>query len=219
LLRALETREVIPLGATQPIQVDFALVSATHRDLRARVAARKLREDLFFRIARPEVRLPPLRERAEEIPWLVAAAIQEAEATWARANGSPELRAHVSLIEACLTRAWPGNVRELLSEVRTAAQEARSTGSLWVNAEHLSPSAGQSFAPERAPASSPRGSPQPKVAPPARRASSLPEDTIIEAALQREGGNLARTARALGMHRTQLRRWLARRTDGTDEGS
>jgi DNA-binding NtrC family response regulator len=211
LLRALETKEVLPLGASRSVRVDFALVSATHKDLRAQVAAKRLREDLFFRMARPEVHLPRLWERPEDIPWLVAAALREVEATGARAAGSPELKAHASLIEACLVRAWPGNVRELLSEVRTAAQEARAAGAAWVEAEHLSLSAGQAFAP--APA---RVAPAMGAAKAARRSSSLPDDAIIEEALRREGGNVARTARALGVHRTQLRRWITRRAEGSD---
>jgi transcriptional regulator of acetoin/glycerol metabolism len=211
LLRALETKEVIPLGASRPVRVDFALVSATHRDLHAQVEAGKLREDLFFRIARPEVRIPQLRERPEEIPWLIAAALRDADPAGARAEGSPELKAHASLVEACVLRAWPGNVRELLAEIKSAAQEARGAGVVWVEAQHLSPSAGQAFAPARA-----RPAAGKAAAPAARRSTSLPEDAIIQEALHKEGGNVARAARALGVHRTQLRRWIARRAEGSD---
>ncbi|AUX45569.1 sigma-54 dependent transcriptional regulator [Sorangium cellulosum] len=210
LLRTLETREVIPLGASRPATVDFALVSATHKDLRARVAAGELREDLFFRIARPEVRLPRLRDRLEEIPWLVCAAIKEADAAAAQEDGEGgmPLRAHASLIEACLRRAWPGNVRELLAESRMAAQEARSEASAWVEATHLSPSAGQDFPSAPSPSAPPAA-----AGVRAGRATSLPPDTVIEEALRREGGKVARAARVLGIHRTQLRRWLARRAE------
>ncbi|WP_234022887.1 sigma 54-interacting transcriptional regulator [Sorangium cellulosum] len=226
LLRALETREVIPLGAARPVQVDFALVSATHKDLRAQVSAGRLREDLFFRIGRPAVRIPRLQERAEEIPWLVRAALRDAGAT-AGQDGAA-LVAHASLIEECLVRTWPGNVRELMAEIRAAAQEAQIAKSPVVQARHLSPSAGHAFAPTSSTSaadpstsgSSERASRQ-SQAPSARtprRAAALPTDEVIEEALRREGGNVARTARALGVHRTQLRRWLGRRgTGGTDD--
>ncbi|WP_437965804.1 sigma 54-interacting transcriptional regulator [Sorangium sp. So ce260] len=224
LLRALEAKEVIPLGAARAVQVDFALVSATHKDLRAQVAAGKLREDLFFRIAQPAVRIPRLQERPEEVPWLVDAALRSAGAAVERGaeNASAPPLAHASLIEACLVRAWPGNVRELMAEIRAAAQEAQIEKSPVVQARHLSPSAGQAFAPPQASASElstergRRSSMPPGGERPARRAASLPTDEVIEEALRREGGNVARTARALGVHRTQLRRWLGRRTSADE---
>jgi DNA-binding NtrC family response regulator len=215
LLRALESKEVMPLGAARPVKVDFAVVSATHKDLRAQVAAGKLREDLFFRIARPEVRLPALRERPEEIPWLVGAALRSAGASGA---GAEPLQAHASLIEACLVRAWPGNVRELLSEIGAAAQEARSAGTRWVQAEHLSPSAGRAFGSASMPPAprSAQGAAEPS---PSQQRATLPADEVIEEALRREGGNISRAARALGLHRTQLNRWRARRASGSEPGS
>lgn len=222
LLRALEAKEVIPLGAARPVQVDFALVSATHKDLRAQVAAGKLREDLFFRVAQPAVRIPRLHERPEEVPWLVAAALRSAGAAVERGHERAPPVAHASLIEACLVRAWPGNVRELMAEIRAAAQEAQIEKSPVVQARHLSPSAGQAFAPTQARAlehsteRSRRSSLPPDSERPARQAASLPADEVIEEVLRREGGNVARTARTLGVHRTQLRRWLERRT-ATDE--
>ncbi|HEU4409620.1 MAG TPA: sigma 54-interacting transcriptional regulator [Polyangiaceae bacterium] len=210
LLRALEAKEVIPLGASRPVKVDFALVSATHKNLRAHVAAGKLREDLFFRIARPEARLPRLQDRREEIPWLLDAALREAEALGAAAEEGTPLRVHASLVEACLLRPWPGNVRELMSEIRTAVQEARSAGSAAVEAQHLSPSAGHAFAPaQERPAAAANAAPTGRKGP-------WPADAVIDEALRREGGNVARAARALGMHRTQLRRWLARRASEGD---
>ncbi|XYH95686.1 sigma 54-interacting transcriptional regulator [Sorangium sp. So ce1128] len=223
LLRALEAREVIPLGASRPVPVDFALVSATHKDLRAQVAAGKLREDLFFRIAQPTVRIPRLRERPEEIPWIIDAALRSA-------GTSAPLAAHATLLEACLLRAWPGNVRELMAEIRAAAQEAQSARSPVVQARHLSSSAGHAFASSQpsipqpsAPGAAEQSSRSRLAAAEersARRPASLPSDEVIEETLRREGGNVARTARTLGVHRTQLRRWLDRRsaTDEAGEG-
>ncbi|WP_437967441.1 sigma 54-interacting transcriptional regulator [Sorangium sp. So ce260] len=232
LLRALEAKEVIPLGASRPMSVSFALVSATHKDLRAQVAAGKLRDDLFFRIARPSVRMPRLRERPEDIPWLVDAALRHAAAGGANAQTSARLDvgAHASLIEACLLRAWPGNIRELTAEIRAAAQEAHLAGSSVVHERHLSPSAGQlafrgtppdvSSGAMGEPVNDGARAPQPAAEEgPSRRAVAWPAAEVIEAALRREKGNVTRAARALGMHRNQLRRWLAQREAGGDENA
>jgi DNA-binding NtrC family response regulator len=192
LLRVLESGEVLALGATRARPVDIRICSATHRDLRAQVSAGRLREDLFFRIGRPAVEVPPLRRRLEEIPWLITRALEKQAA-------------HASLVEACLLRHWPGNVRELVTEVRAAVQEAMAVGAVQVDARHLSSSAGQAFAPPPASsdaATSNDDAGETVVRPPARE--------VIEAALRQAHGNVSAAARALGLHRNQLRRWLAR---------
>ncbi|MCY1040104.1 sigma 54-interacting transcriptional regulator [Corallococcus sp. bb12-1] len=200
LLRALETREVLPLGGSRPRKVELQVCSAGNRDLRALVANGKLREDLYFRLGRPEVTLPPLRQRPEEIPLLVERSAREL---------SPGLPAHVTLLEACLLRPWPGNVRELRVEARAAAQEALLRGAPRIEVSHLGPSAGTAFGPPSAPLMQPA----PEVsASPTSRAPPLDDGErarVVEALRQHEG-NVAATARALGMHRTQLRRLLER---------
>ncbi len=119
LLRVLETREVVPLGDTRGRPVDVGLCAATLRDIPERVAQGKFREDLYYRMGRPAVRLPPLRQRREEIPFLIQRGL---------AAVAPELDADVALVEMCLLRPWPGNVRELLGEVRRAGHTARDKG-------------------------------------------------------------------------------------------
>ncbi|HSP81330.1 MAG TPA: sigma 54-interacting transcriptional regulator [Myxococcaceae bacterium] len=201
LLRVLETREVLPLGASRPMKVDLQVCSASNRDLRALVTSGRLREDLYFRIGRPEVALPPLRQRPEEIPLLLQREVRQV---------APELGLHVSLVEACLLRPWPGNVRELLVEVRSAVQAALMQGARRVEARHLSPSAGTAFG-SVMPPPPPSGEREASRRAPSR-ASPLDdgERARIEEALRQQGGNVAATARALGMHRTQLRRLLER---------
>jgi DNA-binding NtrC family response regulator len=205
LLRVLETHKVMALGATKAQDVDVRIVSATHRDLRAQVAAGKMREDLYFRIGRPVVALPPLRARGDEVPWLVERAVRRA---------LPGATPHVTLVEACLVREWPGNVRELFAEVQGAVQEAQGEGRSVVEGRHLPESAGRAFgAPttmvEGAVESvaGARSSVPPKVARVSRPPPGAPE---IIAALQAEQGNISRAARALGLHRTQLRRLFER---------
>ncbi len=188
LLRVLESREVMALGATRTRRVDLRVVSATHRDLRAQVADGKLREDLYFRIGRPAVALPALRDRLEEIPWYIVRALR---------GVSGDLAPHVSLIEECLLRHWPGNVRELIAEVRTAAVEAASAERKVVEARHLARTAGQRFTPE-----APSEAPRPPAGP--------PDVDTIRRALRESDGNISAAARSLSLHRTQFRRFMER---------
>lgn len=140
LLRAIETREVIPLGATRPTPVDLGLCAATWTDLRVAVTDGRFREDLYYRIGRPEVRVPPLRERRDEIALFVERALE--------ASGC---RPAASLVESALLRPWPGNIRELFSELRAAAALARAEGLVTVAAQHLDPRAGLHLATPREP--------------------------------------------------------------------
>jgi DNA-binding NtrC family response regulator len=188
LLRVLETREVLALGTTKPQRVELRVCAATHKDLREEVEARRFRQDLYFRIGRPAVRIPPLRERLDEIPRLVRRVLDAVD---------PRLQPSISLVEACAVRPWPGNVRELLQELRQACHAALSGGGLFVSAEHLPEGAGL-------PLSANSGQPPPLM-------SRQVTDDEIQATLDAEQGNVTRAARLLGMHRNQLRRWLSRR--------
>jgi DNA-binding NtrC family response regulator len=193
LLRAIETGEVMPLGAARPRTLDVAICSATHADLRSRVAAGSFREDLYFRLGQPALALPPLRARREEIPWII-------EQTAKRVAG---LSAHASFVEVALTRPWPGNARELINAVAAAANRAHGTDDR-VKAAHLDQSAG-------VPMLVPGPASAATTAVPASDGDGDGDDVAaIREALERERGNVTRAAQALGMHRTQLRRVLAR---------
>ncbi len=109
LLRVLENNEIIRIGSNDPIRVNVRVVSATHQDLESAVAEGKFRQDLFFRLNRLKVRLPPLRERREDIPLLSARFIKDFNDLHGK---------HVTSIAEPVRRAmaaydWPGNVREL----------------------------------------------------------------------------------------------------------
>jgi DNA-binding NtrC family response regulator len=203
LLRVLETHEVLPVGAVRPQAIKLRVVSASHRSLQTEVAAGRLREDLYYRIGRPSEHVPPLRERPEEIPWLIAEEL--------RRQGS-RLSPHVSLIEACVLRHFPGNVRELLIETRAALHEAsvRDTGRL--RGEHLADTAGQrrERPPEPAPVGAGAASPVPgEPAPAPATPSPRPSQAELIAALIAANLNQAECARRLNLHRTQLRRYIA----------
>jgi len=107
LLRALEQREVKRVGANRWLPIDVRVVAATHRNLRAEVNAGKFRSDLYYRLAVLEVRLPPLRERKDDLPLLVENMLRAAGAT-----DRPELRSDAFFAELA-RHSWPGNVREL----------------------------------------------------------------------------------------------------------
>jgi two-component system response regulator HydG len=109
LLRVLENKEVFRIGSNEPIKVNVRLVSATHRDLEAAIAEGKFRQDLYQRLKVLTVKLPPLRERREDIPLLAARFIKEFNAQHGK---------HVTTIAEPVRKAmaaydWPGNVREL----------------------------------------------------------------------------------------------------------
>jgi transcriptional regulator of acetoin/glycerol metabolism len=198
LLRVLETGEVLPLGAHKPQRVDVRVCVATHQRLREAVAAGRFREDLLYRLAPPQVDLPPLRARRDEIAHHVADEI---------AKASSDLAAHASLVEACLVRHWPGNVRELRREVREAAATAKAAGSDRVRREHLSQTAGLELDADDDPGTDePRG---PKKRPYVRWSASITREQI-EHALAENHGNVAGAARSLGMNRSQLYREMAR---------
>jgi DNA-binding NtrC family response regulator len=180
LLRAIETREVQPLGAVRPRPVDVQICCATHRSLPDRVRAGQFREDLLFRISQSTVSLPPLRERREEIPWLIAAVLGQVA----------EPRADARLVEQCLLRHWPGNVRQLLSAVRAAAREAPPG-----RPARLPDGVGDALTATEAP-------------PPANARPPEPTRAQIEESLEAHRGNVAATARALGLQRTALYRLM-----------
>ena len=213
LLRMLESREVLPLGAARPRKVEIRICAASHKALRDEVRTGRFREDLYFRIGRPEVVVPPLRERLDEIPWLVARELTAVSA---------ELAASVTLIEACALSAWPGNVRELLREIRRAAHRALEEGVTVVQPHHLAAEAGTPLAtsPSTPPAAgeSEGARAAQTSAPPAKSASAWSDEEIAQA-LADNGGNVRGTARALGMHRNQLRRWLEKHPGLTTDGS
>jgi DNA-binding NtrC family response regulator len=186
-LRALQEREVTPLGASLPIPVDVRLIAATNRDLGAEVRAGRFRTDLFYRLNVVHIELPPLRARPDDIPLLVDHFIQH----FSRQYRVAPKRLTADVSGRLHAYAWPGNVRELQNAIERAfALSVSDTITL-----------------EDLPSSLAEG---PRHEAPADLAD-LPtlgeaERRLIAAALRRSGGNKNEAARILGIDRQRLYR-------------
>jgi DNA-binding NtrC family response regulator len=203
LLRVLENRTIVRLGATEEIPVDIRVVCATHRDLRAEIAAGRFREDLFYRISAFCIRVPPLRERPTELG-LLATAFATRTATEAEL---PTVTFGPSFLATLRGYAWPGNIRELRNAIEHAVV---TSGGGELDPAHL-PEIVLTAPP---PAASPAPSPDARAARAAPAGASLKEQLratqeeierkSLEAALAAENGNQTRAAARLGISRRAL---------------
>ena len=116
LLRVLQERQITRVGSERPFEVDVRVMAATHRDPVAEVRARRLREDLYYRLNVVTLTIPPLRHRSEDIPELVASYL-----TWLRPRvGRVVTGIAPEAMEALIRYSWPGNVRELINVIERA---------------------------------------------------------------------------------------------------
>jgi DNA-binding NtrC family response regulator len=202
LLRVLEERQVESLGGGKAKPLNARIVSASNADLAALVESGRFRKDLYFRLNVFTIRLPPLRERKEDIPLLAARFLDLAHA--ARQEVSKEA------LQALAAHDWPGNVRELRNAIEHALVLSRGRPLL---PEHFPAGVGGSGAPES------RADPIVREAV-ARAAAEgegklydrvLPlfEKPLIAEVLRMTGGNQVRAAALLGIHRTTLRKKIA----------
>jgi len=203
LLRALQERQIRRLGDEGAIPVDVRLVSASHRDLRALVAAGQMREDFYYRIKVFEIDMPPLRDRREDIPALAGHFATEL----GQAAGKPRLAISAEALRALLAHRWPGNVRELRNAIEHAlVTVANSTIQL-----HDLPVEVRGVREAKPPP--PEAAPRPPVA----AAGSPGKREQIEDALRRSGGNRAEAARLLGIGRVTLWKRMRRLGMTTDD--
>jgi sigma-54 dependent transcriptional regulator, acetoin dehydrogenase operon transcriptional activator AcoR len=189
LLRALQERQVVPLGGGKPVAVDFQLICATHRRLRAEVAAGRFREDLYYRINGLPLELPPLRERSDLAA--LAATMLRDMAAGRDLQLAPEIQA------AFATYRWPGNLRQLANVLRTACALVGDDDGM-IEWSHLPDDvAGDLMA-----------RPAQRVVEDGGTDLRLQADRCVRQAVSTSNGNLSEAARRLGISRTTLYRKL-----------
>ncbi len=135
LLHVLQSKQYYPLGSSRPVHCDVRIVAATNTDLAAAVAARRFREDLFYRLEVMPVRLPSLAERTEDIADLAETFCASAS----RRHGLGRLRLSAGAVRAAQAVEWPGNVRQLEHAVEAAVIRAAGEGLLEVQRRHMFP--------------------------------------------------------------------------------
>ncbi|MFL5582000.1 MAG: sigma-54-dependent transcriptional regulator [Gemmatimonadaceae bacterium] len=192
LLRVLQQREIIPVGATEAMPIDTRLIAATNRDLEEEIKRGGFRSDLYYRLNVIAVHLPPLRQRRDDIPLLVDAFLQRA----AELRGGARKELAPSSLEALMEYGWPGNVRELENALERAV--------ILTEGEVVGPDALPQRILER------RSEPLVAEARPANPTLETIERAYILWVLQAEGGNKTRAAEALGIDPSTLYRKLAR---------
>jgi two-component system response regulator GlrR len=116
LLRAIEEKAVRPVGSNEAVTVDVRIISATHRNLEARIAAGEFREDFFYRLSVVKLEVPPLAARTEDIPLMAGTFLARAAERYSR----PPMAISPEAMELLITAPWPGNVRQLLNVVERA---------------------------------------------------------------------------------------------------
>jgi DNA-binding NtrC family response regulator len=183
----LETGEFEVVGSSRTRRVDVRVLSATNADVDAEVAAGRFRKDLLFRLKTVEIRLPPLRERREDVP-LLAAHFLKRHAAHYRKPLDPAKGFDADAMRALLEYSWPGNVRELDHAVERGVLMARGDR---VRAEDLGLRGGREAA----------------VAIDELSLEEV-ERLLIRKALARFDGNVSRAAAALGLSRSALYRRL-----------
>jgi transcriptional regulator with PAS, ATPase and Fis domain len=179
VLRVLETREFRRLGGIRVIRADVRVIAATNRDLHQAVAQGHFRVDLYYRLNVFDIRIPPLRERPEDIVMLAQLFLRQI----GRSTGRARAELTPAATEALLRHGWPGNVRELHNALERATIVCEN----------------ELIRPEDLSLAAPR---MPIIADPADLNGI--ERQAVERAMRDVGGNKARAARQLGITRTQL---------------
>lgn len=199
LLRLLQQREYEPVGGTTPIKADIRVVAATNRDLKGLVAQGKFRDDLYFRLAVVKFDLPTLKERREDIPYLVDHFIEKFNAR----QGKHVLSVSPDVMNILMQHDFPGNIRELENIIEYCFVVCH--GSI-IQKAHLPVELTSAV---KTPARNLQDSLDPIMV-------ALDERSRIVSALNQCDGNLTRASASLGMHRTTLWRKLRRYQIDTD---
>jgi two-component system, NtrC family, response regulator GlrR len=195
LLRAIEDRVIKRVGSTETLRLDVRVIAATNRDLRQEVNRGMFRSDLYYRLNTVRLRIPPLRERPEDIPFLVAHFYEQ----FSREGSDPNPPAE--LVATLARQDWPGNVRELRSAVERAV--LLEDVDLWQDLLRGDAPEGRGEAPQL-----PDFDPTLSFRMAKERAVARWERAYVEELVRRNDGNLSRAARAARMDRNHLRELL-----------
>ncbi|HKP87150.1 MAG TPA: sigma 54-interacting transcriptional regulator, partial [Blastocatellia bacterium] len=201
LLRFLQEGEIHPFGETQPLKVDVRVVAATNSNLERAVAEGKFREDLFHRLNVIRIMVPPLRQRREEIPVLVNHYLT----LYQKEAAKNEIKLSEEALDLMVVYDWPGNVRQLCNEVRRIA--AYSESGAIVTEEALSKEIVKATRELEVTSSVAKKAAEPQIASEGRTladAVNEVERQMIQDALRRSSGNIARAAKELGLTRRGL---------------
>jgi DNA-binding NtrC family response regulator len=186
LLRVLEEKKFERVGGEETVEVDVRLIAATNRDLKDAIAKGSFREDLYYRLNVVNIHIPPLRERKEDIPLLVAAFLKE----FSQENGKQIDGIDPKARLALYNYSWPGNVRQLRNSIESAVVLSKATT---ITLDDLPPNI--------------RGdSGTDSLRLPVGASLADMEKEVIRSTLAREGGNKSRTAEILGIGRKTLHR-------------
>jgi DNA-binding NtrC family response regulator len=191
LLRVLEQREFMRVGGNENIKVDIRLVAATNADLEAAVEAGRFRNDLYYRLKVVTLKIPPLRERPEDIPLLANHFLKQ----FAKENGREGMRFSPEVMARLVQARWEGNVRELRNLVESLVVLAPADE---LGLDQLP----DEYQVERLPAP-----PDPKAGAEARTMEEIERHAILQA-LERTGGNRTQAAEILGIGLRTLQRKL-----------
>jgi two-component system nitrogen regulation response regulator NtrX len=199
VLRVLQSGEFTRVGGEQTLKVDVRVLAATNRDLQAAVAAGQFREDLYFRLAVVPLRAPPLRERAEDVPLLCQAFVEQI----CQENGLRTKEVSPEAVEILSAYPWPGNVRELRNVVERLvilSDEAIGVGDL---PEEIVAEASRRARPAPAVHAAVQLPAEARELP-LRELRDLVERQYIRSKLDENGWNISRTAQVLAIERTNL---------------
>ncbi|CAN5352669.1 propionate catabolism operon regulatory protein PrpR [soil metagenome] len=201
LLRVLQEREVVRLGGTEPTPVDVRIVAATHHKLRARIAEHTFREDLYYRLNILRLKLPPLRDRMEDMPALAAHILGQV----VKRTGAPDISERLlqALLPYLESYSWPGNIRELENVLERTVLSMNGEGEKKLDAPHLRKLIAGIFEDE-------------EIAVPVKNGEEVSLKALakstelvrIHKVMQECGGNLERASKRLGISRSTIWRRL-----------
>jgi DNA-binding NtrC family response regulator/predicted hydrocarbon binding protein len=194
ILRVLQEKEIVRVGENTPRRIDVRVIAATNRDLQKAIREGAFREDLYYRLGVVEIRVPPLRERQEDILPLARHFVRQV----GKRLDMPNLSLDATCLDYLMGYPWPGNVRELENAIERAAVLCREGRIL----------------PECLPPQVLHGATGPTHADPLSRTLARVEEDHIRAVLERVHGNRAKAAKALGISATTL--WRRMKGKGRD---